>query len=392
MLVKRLGRYIGYSAIVVFALAVLGAFVPKIPLLGPIGPVLLSPFGPWIVIISLAGLAGNVAAWRKTGRRAAIVLASIAAFVVVGATVIAARQIALSRANGVHIDLAQTLWLKPSLRNNTPPVLENYSSFDGAPLPLAIYSPSVAKKGQLSPILVYVHGGGWGAGTLHARESDMRWFADRGYLVISIEYALSSEKRHLWDTVPPQIGCALVWIADNAGRLSGDTSRTAFIGESAGGNLVLDVSYMANAGSLKPSCPGKLPRIAATVALYPIVDAVRLYNNDDLNVAHFAREMATYYTGGTPEQYPERYAEVSPITHISSAAPPTLILFGLSDHLLPPGPVFELASKARATGVEMRVIAVPQAEHSFDLMSGSIGNQLVRYATLHFLGEHGLAQ
>ena len=44
-------------------------------------------------------------------------------------------------------------------------------------------------------MFIYIHGGGWGAETLKQREADFRWFAERGFLVMSFEYPLASEKR-----------------------------------------------------------------------------------------------------------------------------------------------------------------------------------------------------
>ena len=49
---------------------------------------------------------------------------------------------------------------------------------------------------------------------------------------------------------------------------------------------------------------------------------------------------------------------------------------------------FEAA--ARAAGVKTQLIRMPYAEHSFDLRSGNIGNQMVRQTMLRFLAEHGL--
>ena len=390
MLMRRVARFFGYSILVVFAVVTLGSLVPTIPVVGSIGPLLISPFGPWITILSLAGAVAVYRRWRKTRSGRTLMFAVLAAFATIGTVYIQAQQIGVARAGGVDIDLAQILRVGPEQHNSAEAVLQNYGSHAGQPLPLAIYRTSVESGQPAAPILVYVHGGGWGGGSLHDRAADMRWFTDHGFLVISVEYTLSSANRPTWDLAPPQIGCALAWIANNAARYHGDASRLALFGESAGGNIVLNVSYMATAGSLQPSCPGKLPRIAATVAAYPILDAVRLYQNDDLIAARFARQMTLWYTGGTPAEYPGRYAAVSPATHIHPAAPPTLLFPGLADHLLPPEPAFEFATQAIAAGVEARVIAFPYGEHSFDQRNGSIGSQLVRHATLQFLELHGL--
>ncbi len=387
----RIARYAGYLVLLVFALAVLGSLLPAFPVLGAIGPVLIAPFAPWIVVLAIAGLVACAWRWRVVGARTALVMAVIAGFCATGATFIQARQIAVAHANGVGIDLAQTFQLGAEPHKGPPAQFLTYATADGKPLQLAVYRFAAGSGHPPAPILVYVHGGGWGAGTVRDRESDMRWFADRGYLVISVEYSLSSANQHLWNTVQPQVSCALAWINGNAARFGGDPSRVVLWGESAGGNLVLDTAYKKAAGALQLDCPGSLPRIAAAVALYPVVDVARMYRNDDVVAGPFAKMMTTNYTGGAPEQYPDRYAAVSPATYINAAAPPTLLIVGGADHLLPPAPAQDFVAKARAAKIDAQAIVVPYAEHSFDQTAGSIGNQLVRDGTLRFLAQRGLA-
>ena len=388
--IGRIARFVGDLVLVVFGLAALGSLLPGIPVLGSIAPVFVAPYAPWIVILSLVGVAAKILRWRRIGRLGTLVMAGIAGFAVVGLTVIQARQIALARDNGVQVDLARTLWLGSEDHKGPPPRFLSYGADQGRPLGVAIYRPAAGAGHSPAPVLVYVHGGGWGGGSAKVRQSDMRWLADRGYLVISIDYALSTKTRHTWDTTPPQVGCALAWIAGNAPRFGGDPSRLALIGESAGGNIILTASYMAAEGTLRPSCAGSVPRIAAVIATYPIVDATRMYRNRDVLAGPFGRIMTINYTGGTPEQYPDRYALVSPPTHVTPAAPPTLLIVGGSDHRLPPPAAHEFVTRARDAGVSARIIEVPYAEHSFDLPTGSIGSQLVRQATLRFLRENGV--
>ena len=101
--------------------------------------------------------------------------------------------------------------------------------------------------------------------------------------------------------------------------------------------------------------------------------------------AHAKPEVTANIDQGTPTQFPDRYAAISSPTHIHPAAPPTLVLAGLADHLLPPAIAFDFRDRAQASGIPVRLIAFPYGEHSFDQVSGSIGNQLVRGAVVQFL-------
>jgi acetyl esterase/lipase len=50
--------------------------------------------------------------------------------------------------------------------------------FEGKPLELIIYRPGGQTGAQGAPVLLYVHGGGWVAGTKEDRSKDMRRFTD----------------------------------------------------------------------------------------------------------------------------------------------------------------------------------------------------------------------
>jgi acetyl esterase/lipase len=385
-----IARFLGHLALGVLAAAALGGLLPALPLLAELGPVLISSWGPWVTILALIGTVLQIRRWRtaRTGR--ALLMAALAAFATIGTAFIQARQIGVARANGVSIALAQAFLPRSQQDDSLPLQSSVYGKFDGADMPLDVYRPARRAGSAAAPVIVYIHGGGWGGQTLKQRQADYRWFVERGYLLIAVEYTLSSEQRQTWNVVQPELGCALAWIGSHLAQFEGDPSRIALWGESAGGNLVLNVSYMANSGTLQPSCTGAVPRIAATIALYPVVDVARMYHNDDVVAGRFGKLMSERYTGGSPEQYPDRYAVVNSATHISAAAPPTLLIVPEADHLVAPDAAYEFNAQVQAAGVATRLIRMPYAEHAFDLTSGSIGNQLVRQSTLRFLEEHGL--
>ncbi len=387
---KRVLRFLASALLALFGLATIGVFIPAIPILGELGPVLTASFGPWIIILSLLGAIWAYRRWRTNGKPRTAFVAGLASVAALGMGYAQYSQIKVATMHGAKINLASA-FLSHSQRDDSLKVeTVNYTKHDGQSLPLDIYRPAPRTDGKPAPIFIYIHGGGWGGEDLKQRQADYRWFAERGYLVMSLEYSLSTEKRHTWNIAEPQLGCALAWVNANAARFGGDTERVALWGESAGGNLALNVAYMANAGTLQPSCPGALPRIAAVAALYPIVDPARMYHNPNPVIGIFGRMMTTRYTGGTPKQFPERYADIDSSTHISAKAPPTLLIIPEADHLVVPQAAYSFEAKAKAAGVKTRLIRMPYAEHSFDLKSGGIGNQMVRQNMLQFLAEQGL--
>jgi acetyl esterase len=95
------------------------------------------------------------------------------------------------------------------------------------------------------------------------------------------------------------------------------------------------------------------------------------------------------YVGGSPRQYPDRYRFVDSTTHISGSAPPTLVIFGVNDHLVPPAATDSFVRQARAAGVKIDAVRFPYGEHAFNLNQYGIGNQLYLGMTEQFLASYG---
>lgn len=391
----RLWKALRWSALIAglliataFALLLLGAHVYALPYLAPFGAILLNWFSPWFVVLPLFAA---LLAWlggprdRPRLRRAAGLLALVVA--ATGAIAVG-RMAAAARDSGVTIDLALTLGSHAPLPSRPDHDLV-YSRAGGDPVSLVLYRPDRRDKANPAPVLLYVHGGGWVAGDRFAGGENMRWFARQGWLAVAIDYPLSSRERHLWDRTTEQVGCALAWVKANAARFGGDPARISLVGDSAGGNLVLNAGYRANAGTLRSACGGDVPPVASVTAIYPAVHLAEVYENDFPKVGDLAREYAHAYVGGSPGRYPERYAHVEPASHIGPQAPPTLIIVGENDHLLPPELTYRFAAEARRAGVDVRLIRFPYGQHVFDQATNSIGNQLVRGATRNFLEASG---
>jgi acetyl esterase/lipase len=254
---------------------------------------------------------------------------------------------------------------------------------------MAVYRPRQAEGEHAAPILIDVHGGGWIMGTMLDHDSELRWFADQGWLVFSPNYTLSTSALHKWDSTTNQIGCAMSWVAANGAKFGGDAALVSMFGDSAGGNLAINAAFKANHGTLRSDCGGSIPRVRSVIATYPVVDPAGFYDNKVPLMARAARMMAGEYTGGPPRQFPERYATISSTAALSPDAPPTLIFVGESDHLVPPEPTYQFVNRAKDSGIEVHLIRVPYGDHGFDAAAGSIGNQIVRGATLNFLRAHG---
>ncbi|MDF5758675.1 alpha/beta hydrolase [Spongiactinospora sp. TRM90649] len=383
----RAAAVLSAPLIVIPALIVTGVFLYGVPYLG-LAADLVPWHATWILALPLAGAVLALYGGRPGRLRAGLLV--LAALTLAGTLVIIARMsAALDRAGaGLGPLDAFTVGTEPAA---VPDAVVGYSSYQGAPLLLSVYRPAGARPGRAAPVLVYLHGGGWIAGSHADRAADLRWFADRGWLTVSVGYTLSTPARHLWNVTQGQIGCALAWVARHAREYGGDPARLSMTGDSAGGNLAINAAYMAATGRSPSSCGGRVPRVAAVSALYPVADPAGFFDNGDPVRGPDARLMAAAYTGGSPRRFPERYRAIASATYLSREAPPTLLIVGGSDRLVPPEGAYRLAGEARRLGVNAELVRVPYAGHGFDAPPDGMGRKAYRRLTAAWLRDHGQA-
>jgi acetyl esterase len=385
---RAIGQILAVALLLICVLVLIGAQFFGIPFLSPIGSTVLLIFAPWLVAVPIAIGAFEFWRWRASRSRATFLLMITAVAATGWAGAALAGMLAEFRIHGVPIDLVRTLGVRLVSGSMHDDDLV-YGTWQDQPLHVLVYKPRSPAPGQPAPILLYIHGGGFTTGDRFESGSNLRWFTDRGWLALSIDYALSSVDRHLWDIATSQVACAMVWTAANAARLGGDPARISLLGSSAGGNLAINAAYLANAGRLESSCGGTVPRVAAVSALYPPVDLAAAWVSRVPAISDMARQFNTSYLGGSPQQFPDRYRFVASATHINAAAPPTLVILGDNDHLVPPDATDKFAQQARSAGIDIESIRFPYGDHGFNLNQYGIGNQFYLGMTDKFLSEHG---
>lgn len=116
--------------------------------------------------------------------------------------------------------------------------------------------------------------------------------------------------------------------------------------------------------TLKPAAPVP-PSIPTT---NPPNDLTRLHEMEwpwaNQNLLGF--RAARSFLVGTPATVPERYLFASPTTQADPGDPPTLLIHGGSDRVVPIQQSRLLAARLRQVGVPRRLLEFPWADHSFD--------------------------
>jgi acetyl esterase/lipase len=364
-----------------------GAVVPIIPwfriyALGVV-PNHISWLFLWAIVALLIGLLAN------SLHRSPVALAIVATAVV---TVLATTGVMLhllyvAQSNGARINVVRALELRELPDGARPDESRVYSRPQGEDLWLDIYHPAQTAPGGLSPVLIAVHGGGFFQGSRAFGAANQRWFADHGWTVISIDYRLAKDDRPTWDLATRDVQCALAWTAANAAALHIDLDRVTLSGGSAGGSLAMAAGYLANAKRTDPECGPAIPHIAAVVAKAPLIDVIgSWYYPGELRDEQ--RSYLTRYIGGSPRDYPDRYAAID-LRHFQFPSnPPTLLLGGASDPLLPAEAGADFMRKANAAGLEVDQILFPYSGHDFNTTYNSITNQAIRQIVAQFMIDH----
>jgi len=263
-----------------------------------------------------------------------------------------------------------------------------FTTVNGQALHAAVYRPPQS-DGQ-APVLIYIHGGGYMIGSMVETDADLRWFADQGWLVISVEYRLWTKQTPTWDKAPTDVACAAAWVRSNAAAHGGDAQRLSLLGDSAGGSLAINLAYAAALGQVQSDC-GLVPVPSAVVVQYPAVDPLSIYEHGYPVSGFEPRMLMSGYIGGDPYALPDRVRAVSSYSYISDKAPPTLILAPEKDGLVPSWSVYRFADQARFAGVDVELVRIPFASHVYNqVASHSIGNQLRLSITRRYLRERGL--
>jgi len=185
-----------------------------------------------------------------------------------------------------------------------------YQSNGAQTLTLHVFEARNRTDDSPAPALLLFHGGRWLYGNPEQLYRQCQFFAAQGFTCFSAQYRLAP-------TTPPDVRgavadaqSALRYLVEHAAKLHIDAAKITIGGGSAGGHLAAAV------GSGLPLTAGAASRPA------PHRPAAQILYNPMLDLAP-----------GTPDHHlvKDYWKDISPLHHLNSAVPPTLILLGSQD-------------------------------------------------------------
>ena len=248
-----------------------------------------------------------------------------------------------------------------------------YADLPGArPLELDLYLPPAADVDTATPVVVFLHGGGWRLGSRRSlgpsyagtTPHPFEQVAAAGIAVASADYRLSGERT--WPVQLHDAKAAVRWLRARGPETGLDPERIGAWGESAGGHLALllgltgaesGVDLNGDVGVVAGSST-----VSAVAAWYAPSDLTAL--PDDLGADPAAGDTREAQLFGAPlSSVPDLVRQASPITYASAVAPPILLLHGQADRLIPAVQSVRLGAALRGSGTVVELETYPGADH-----------------------------
>ncbi|MCW5698088.1 MAG: alpha/beta hydrolase [Bauldia sp.] len=206
-------------------------------------------------------------------------------------------------------------------------------------LKLDLYEP-VAPKPD-APVIVYIHGGGWRAGSRRYHRFVADAFTSAGYAVAIPDYRLYPEVT--FPAFVEDTAKAVRWVHDNLRDADGAARPLVLMGSSAGAHIAALLHF------------DRRRLAAAGVPHETIVSFVGLCGPYDFLPLTDPRYIPVF----PPETLPDS----QPITFVDGTAPPALLIAGAADRVVDPANSERLAKRIAETGGPVELKLYPGVGH-----------------------------
>lgn len=262
---------------------------------------------------------------------------------------------------------------------NTVKVERNiqYAKVDGQPLRLDIYSPK--QTAAKLPVVIWIHGGGWNAGSKDF--CPIGFMAEKGLAIVSVDYRLDNVA-----IFPAQLhDCkgAVRWLRANADKFNLDADRIGIFGVSAGGHLGLLLATTADNTKLEGDVGGNLnysSRVQCVCAFYPPTELNQLVTDPKWRARPDG--LAAKLIGGAIGENVDKALAASPLTYVDKNCAPVFLMHGGADELVPPEQSKIFYEALLKAGIEAQLEIVPGKGHGI-IAPPSVADKIYSFFNRH---------
>lgn len=224
-----------------------------------------------------------------------------------------------------------------------------------------IYLPNNAIDRESNGCILMIHGGSWSGGDKSEEEIRCRMLASSGYVAVSINYSLWSEESKDSYTVldvPDELDSALSKVKEFSAERGVNVDKAAIAGYSAGAHLALLYSY--SRGDTAPM------DITFTASMAGPADISTEAWGEDMAARVGTRLTGTEITADMlgSDEIQSLLKSVSPTSYVDENAPPTLIMHGGRDTVVPIENAKLLMNKLSAYSVPYDYVYLENSDHS----------------------------
>ncbi len=250
-------------------------------------------------------------------------------------------------------------------------------------LKLDLYRP----KANNSPLLIYVHGGAWRAGS--KADVPILKLLNHGFAIASVDYRLSTQA-----AFPAQIHdikAAIRFLRAKAELYHLKTASIGIVGSSAGGHLAALVGVTNGHPALEGTVGQHLSQSSSVQCIISLYGASNLQTILSQST-EFGLEMRVpalqLLLGGQPDQKTELAQLASPVAQLDRKDPPLLLIHGDADPQMPAAQSQEFEQAYKALKLPVDYLVMPESKHGgpefYDSERTAI---MAQFLQMHLVGK-----
>jgi acetyl esterase/lipase len=210
------------------------------------------------------------------------------------------------------------------------------------------------------PAILFVHGGGFRAGSRKGYLQQCIRLAQQGYVTATADYRLAPKAP--FPAAVYDVKAAVRYLRANAARLSLDPQKICATGGSAGGHLVLFLGVTGNVPEFEGTGPNRdqSSKVSCVVSYYGPSDLTKSYGR-----SVDAAEVLPLFLGGDVAHAREAHLRASPLNWVTPDAAPTLAIQGTKDRYVNYEQSVWIIDRLLSVGVEAELETMNGADHGF---------------------------